>query len=362
MRPWMRTLLATPMLLLCTGCQVGYYLHSAYHQSLLINGRESIDRALRSSDLSEDQKRKLRLVQEVKAFCENQLGLASSSNYTSFVKIDDPYVTYIVQAAYAWELKPYLWHFPFVGDVPYKGYFVKSMALAEAAEFPKDKYDTYVRGVSAYSTLGWFQDSVLSTMLRYPDYELVEIIIHETVHTTLYVKSAAEFNERMATFLGQEGMKLFYRQKQGDNSESLKKADDDTHDQQLFSRFLTGELKDLKQWYVTNQGHVDQETKTARLKQIQTRYQEQLKPQMKTENYSEFEKRQLNNALLLAYQTYEYSLADFSKLYGHFHHEFRETLGWLNGLRKDPKPDQTLKSFVAEFPEDTGTPKTSASK
>jgi predicted aminopeptidase len=331
------------------GCQLGYYIHSAYHQSLLVNSRESIDKVLRKSSTSADERHKLQLVQEVKAFAEKDLGLKSSQNYTTYVKLDDNYVTYVVQVAYAYELKPYLWHFPLIGDVPYKGYFVKSMAIDEAAKFPKDKYDTYVRGVSAYSTLGWFQDSVLSTMLRYEDYELAEILIHETVHTTLYIKSAAEFNERMATFLGQEGMKLFYRQKEGDNSLALKKAEDDSHDQKLFSLFVTKELEALKKWYVDNKGHVSKETKTARLKEIQTRFTKDLKPKLKTDNYREFERRELNNALLLAYQTYEYSLEDFQKLFEHFGRDFKKTLAWLKGLEKDPKPAQTLKEFVSSL-------------
>lgn len=342
----LRMALTVSLLFSCLGCQLGYFMHSAYHQSVLVNSRESIDKVLRTSSVTEEQKRKLRLVQEVKAFGESQLGLKSSQNYTTFVKIDSPYVTYIVQVAYAEELKPYLWKFPFVGEVPYKGYFVKSMAEDEAATFPKEKYDTYVRGVSAYSTLGWFQDSVLSTMLRYEDYELVELILHETVHTTLYIKSAAEFNERMATFLGQEGMKIFYRQKEGDQSVALKKADEDSHDQKLFSEFLTKEIEDLKKWYADNKGQVTKASKATRLKEIQTRFTKELRPKLQTENYREFEKRELNNALLLAYQTYEYSLADFQKLFDHFQGDFRKVLEYLKGLEKDSKPDQTLKDFV----------------
>jgi predicted aminopeptidase len=333
----------------CLGCQLGYYLHSAYHQSKLIQTRKPIETVLSGSDLTDDQKRKLRLVEDVKLFGESQLGLKSSRNYTTYVKLDEPYVTYIVQVALAEELKPYLWKFPFVGEVPYKGYFKKSMAEDEAASFPKDKYDTFVRGVSAYSTLGWFQDSVLSSMLRYEDYELAEVILHETVHTTLFIKSAAEFNERMATFLGQEGMKIFYRQREGDNSKALAKAEEDSHDQKLFSAFITKEIQDLKKWYLENKGKLTPEIKTARLKEIQTRFASDLKPNLKTNNYRDFEKRELNNAYLLAYQTYEYSLADFQKLFDHFEHDFKQTLAYLKSLEKDPAPDQTLKAFVSKL-------------
>jgi predicted aminopeptidase len=335
------------LLLTCTGCQIGYYMHSAYHQAGLINSRESIEKVLRKSSTTDEERHKLKLVQDVKAFSEKELGLKASQNYTTYVKIDDPYVTYIVQAAYAQELKPYLWHFPFVGDVPYKGFFKKSMALEEAAAFDKNQYDTYVRGVSAYSTLGWLQDSVLSSMLRYDDYDLAEIIIHETVHTTLFIKSAAEFNERMATFLGEEGMKMYYRQKEGPNSKAFAKVEEDLHDQKIFSAFVTKEIESLKKWYSENKAHFSVEKKAVRLKEIQTRFAQEVRPLLKSEGYRDFEKRELNNAYLLAIQTYEYSLSDFQKLFDHFDHDYGKTLAWLKGLEKDPNPAQTLKDFVA---------------
>ncbi len=329
------------------GCQIGYYLHSGYHQSKLINSRKSIEKMLKSDKLNEAQKSKLRLVGEVKVFGESTLGLSKSSNYTSFIQLEESHVTYIVQAAYAHELKPFLWKFPFVGEVPYKGYFRRKLADKEAAGFDKSKYDTSVRGVSAYSTLGWFEDSVLSSMLRYEDNDLAELILHETIHTTLFIKSAAEFNERLATFMGHEGMKLFFRARDGEDAPALKTALLDTADQKAFSAFITQELKELKKWYEDNAGKVTPELKTARLKEIQTRFLYKLKPTLKTRNYDEFASRELNNAILLAYQTYEYSLEDFEKLYEHFGRDFARTFDWLKTLKDDPSPAETLKKFVA---------------
>ena len=325
---------------------MGYYLHSGYHQAKLASSRRPIEKVLTENKLSDEEKRKLRLVQEVKAFGEQQLGLKKSSNYTTFVQLEEPYVTYIVQAAHIFELKPYLWHFPFVGDVPYKGYFKKSLAEEEARSFDRERYDTYVRGVSAYSTLGWFQDSVLSSMLRYEDIDLTETILHESIHTTLFIKSAAEFNERLATFMGHTGMLLFYTQKEGTGSPHLKAATEDSQDQELFSKFLTEELEQLKKWYEANKGQVTRETKAQRLAEIQTRFKEQIRPRLKSKGYLEFEKRELNNALLLAYKTYEYSLEDFAKLYAIFKNDFFQTMQWLKGLEGDPHPEATLKAFV----------------
>lgn len=325
---------------------MGYYFHSAYHQAKLMNSRQPLTKVLQSSKLTEEQKRKLRLVEEVKAFGEAHLGLKPTRNYSTYVQLDEAYVTYIVQAAYARELRAYEWSFPFVGKVPYKGYFRRQLADEEAASFSRDEFDTYVRGVSAYSTLGWLQDSVLSSMLRYDDHDLAELILHESIHTTLFVKSAAEFNERLATFLGHQGMKLFYRQKEGPESPTLKKADADTEDQKIFSAFITQEIKLLKKWYEENK--FTPERKIERLKEIQTRFATEALPRMKGESYRDFGKRPLNNAILLAYRTYEYSLEDFDKLLAHFGGDFGKTFDWLKGLKDEKEPDKRLKEFVTK--------------
>lgn len=324
-------------------------MHSAYHQTRLLQARKSIEQVLKSDVLTAAQKEKLRLVGEAKTFAESRLGLKKSSNYTSFVKLDEPYVTYIVQASFPYELKAYLWKFPFVGEVPYKGYFRKALADKEAEALKAQQFDVFTRGVSAYSTLGWFQDSVLSSMLRYEDHDLVELIIHETVHTTLFIKSAAEFNERMATFLGHEGMKLFYQEKGIAGEAVLKKAEADTHDQALFSAFLTKEVEELKNWYETEKKgeQLTPQRKADRLKEIQERFKKNVRPQMKAKGYEEFEKRELNNAVLLAYRTYEYSLEDFAKLYEKMDRDYKKTLEWLKTLNGAKDPDQKLKAFVS---------------
>lgn len=331
---------------LISGCQLSYYLHGAYNQSKIHGSRMSVERTLRSSKLSGEQKRKIRLIQEVKEFGANHLGLKTKSNYNSFVQIDRPYVTYIVQAAPAWELEPYLWKFPIVGKVPYKGYFSKELADKEARGFDPTKYDTYVRGVSAYSTLGWLEDPILSPMLNYEDHDLVELILHESVHTTVYLKGSADFNERMATYLGQEGMRRFYLSREGENSEALAKSRTETDDQLLFSKFLSKELDELKVWYVENSRTMNTGLKKLRLAQVQERFRRELKPKLKSSVYENFGKRELNNAVLLAYKTYEYDLDDFAKLFRKFNDDFKLTLKYLRELKSSKDPEKDLKAYV----------------
>jgi predicted aminopeptidase len=329
-----------------TGCQMGYLFQSAYNQVKLLNSRIPMDKALQDPNLSAEEKRKLLLAQEVRQFAETALHLVTSKNYSSYVQLDRPYVTYVVSAAPKWELKHYEWSYPFVGKMPYKGYFNEADAQAEDLELQKQNLDTFMRGVSAYSTLGWFNDPLLSSMLRYQDFDLVNTIIHETVHATLYIKNSADFNERLANFLGMKGAELFYLKKEGPDSPTLKWVKNDNEDDKKFSEFISGELKNLSSWYKnlpeTNRTEAVREEQ---FHSIQTRFEKDLMPQMKTESYKKFKDLKLNNARLLIYKTYMQDLSDFDKLYESVGRDFGKFLDKCKALEGVKDPAAALKSL-----------------
>jgi predicted aminopeptidase len=325
---------------------MGYLFQSAYNQVKLLNARVPMNKALQDPNLTEEEKRKLLLAQEVRHFAETELHLVTSKNYSSYVKLDRPYVTYVVSAAPKWELKHYEWSYPFVGKMPYKGYFNEADAKAEDLELQKQNLDTFMRGVSAYSTLGWFNDPLLSSMLRYQDFDLVNTIIHETVHATLYIKNSADFNERLANFLGMKGAELFYLKKEGPDSPTLKWVKNDNEDDKKFSEFISGELKNLSSWYKdlpeTNRTEAIREEQ---FHAIQTRFEKDLMPQMKTESYKKFKDLKLNNARLLIYKTYMQDLSDFDKLYESVGRDFGKFLDKCKALEGVKDPATALKSL-----------------
>jgi predicted aminopeptidase len=328
-------------LVIC-GCQLDYLAHSAYGQSKLLRARKPIDSVLADPKVSEETKRKLRLVLEVKKFGQDQLGLKENKSYLTYVALDRDSVSYVLQVAPFDELKHYEWDFPFVGKMPYKGFFDPERAKEEAKKFPSDKFDTYIRGVSAYSTLGWFRDPVLSSMLRSEDHDLIETILHETVHANLYIKNHADFNERLAMFLGVQGMKKFFLAKEGPKSPTLLQVEEEENDERLFSFFISQELDELKKWYQTHKNFSPQE-KTDRLAKIQTDFKDQLQPTLKTDLYKNFLKLKLNNALLLTYQTYFYDLSDFEKLYAKKGFDYKATLEFAKTLESNGDPEKALK-------------------
>lgn len=324
-------------LFILSGCQIDYILKSGYHQALLLKEQEDINEYLKSSDVSPEQKKKLLLVQNVKLFAESDLGLKKSSNYTTYVNLDRKFVSYIVQVAEPFELKYHLWKFPIVGSIPYKGYFVENDAKKEAESFSKEGYDTFVRGVRAYSTLGWFKDAVLSSMMDYQEDDLANLIIHETTHTTLYIKSSADFNEQLATFVGNKGTEIFYEKLEGKDSPTLKKIKLKNEDENVFSQFITTEVQELDSWYKSNAGKTTKEEKEKRLTLIQEKFK---KLKFKTQQYEYFKNMKLNNAVLLGYKTYVNDLSKFEKIYDKKKSmkDFIETIKKLESS-KDPEKD-----------------------
>ncbi len=325
------------------GCQVNYYLKSAYYQAGLLRSRVPIASALQDSQMSEENKRKLNLAQEARGFAERELGLKHTDNYTSFVQLDRPYVTYVVAAAMRTELKAYNWWFPIVGSLPYKGFFNPEDAKAEAEALKARGYDTFTRGVSAYSTLGWFNDPLLSSMLSYRDYDLVNTIIHETTHATIYIKSQADFNERLAVFIGNIGAREFYLRKEGSDSRTLKAMDDDLADEADFAAFIAQEMRLLEKWYQERQNTViDEVERKTRFKEIQERFITDLRPRLRSANsYKNFDSIELNNARLLNYRLYIENLNDFELVFKKLGSDFAKMLAFCKSLEgtADPKAE-----------------------
>lgn len=337
--------------LFLTSCQMTYYLNSAYQQAKLLNKKEPIEKVVKRKSLDPKTKQKLELVLEARQFAINDLGLTKTRNYTSFVQMDRDAVTYVVQAAPAYELKHHLWHFPVVGSMPYKGYFDKADADQEANKFRQKNYDVYLRGVSAYSTLGWLEDPLYSPMLQYKEHDLVETIIHEITHATIFIKSSADFNERLATFVGNEGMIQFYEKKEGVNSPTVALAKKEMADLKVFSQFLSQQIPELKTFYQTQDFLKlnDSEKKIAKEKkiaQIKQQFKIQVLPKLKTEAYKNFLQVDLNNARLLSYQTYIQDLSLFEKVFEKKNRSIQDFMEVMKSFRASKNPEQALKDWV----------------
>jgi predicted aminopeptidase len=186
------------------GC---YLLQSAEGQLSLMSKREPIARVIDEPGTSPKLRAQLRSVTAIRDFASRELQLPDNGSYRKYADIGRPYVVWNVVAAPEFSVEPKKWCFPIVGCVAYRGYFVEAKARHFAAGLHARRYDVVVGGVAAYSTLGHFDDPILSTMVNWDDVELAAIIFHELTHQLLYVRNDASFNEALATTVEEEGVR-----------------------------------------------------------------------------------------------------------------------------------------------------------
>jgi predicted aminopeptidase len=191
------------------GC---YLLQSAQGQLALMSKREPIPRVIDDPSTSAALRAQLKSVTAIRNFASRELGLPDNGSYRKYADIGRPYVVWNVVAAPEFSVDPKQWCFPIVGCVAYRGYFVENRARRFAAGLHARGFDVVVGGVAAYSTLGHFDDPILSSMVNWNDVELASIIFHELTHQMLYVPNDASFNEALATTVEEEGVRRWLQQ------------------------------------------------------------------------------------------------------------------------------------------------------
>ena len=197
--------------LVAAGCRtVGYVARGGLAEARILWRRQPIAELLALPDLDARLRERLELVERVRAYAEHDLRLRVGESYTTFADVDGEGVVWVLSAAHRDKLEAYTWWWPVVGRVPYEGYFGKEDALSAATALGAQGFDTDVRSASAFSTLGWFADPLLSTTARHGPVSLTETVIHELFHATLYVPSHVDFNESAASFVGHRGAMAFF--------------------------------------------------------------------------------------------------------------------------------------------------------
>lgn len=327
-----------------------YIFKSAQTQFSIMWARVPLEKALEDPRLDETQKAKLQKAANARVYALQRMGLKGGSNYTRFSYLDRPYVTYVVSAAPAWKLEHHQWNYPLVGKMPYKGFASEADARREEKSLQAKGLETFLRGVTAYSTLGWFEDPILSTMLAQSEHQLVNLIIHETTHATLYIKNSADFNERLAVFVGNKGTEEYYLSLEGAESPTLQRIRDLNEDDERFSRFIGPEIQQLKDWYeALPENERDPLAKAQRIRSVQDRFTKEVLPKMKTNSYRRFPELELNNARLLYYRTYMQDLGDFEKLYEMTDSSWPRYIKCLKTLERHPDPERGLKDLLRNF-------------
>jgi predicted aminopeptidase len=186
-----------------------YGVRQGAGQLRIVREARPIEQFLADPLFPDSLKHRLRLIQQVRQFATDSLGLTDTDNYKTMFDQQGEEIMWVVTACRPYAMEPKVWEFPVVGSLPYKGYFRRDLAVALYKELEQEGWDVSLRNPGGWSTLGWFRDPILSGMLKKSDGELAEVIIHEMVHSTLFVKDSVEFNENLATFIGERGAEQF---------------------------------------------------------------------------------------------------------------------------------------------------------
>jgi len=336
------------ILALSLGLSQCYYFKEGLVLLDLYHTARPIPELLASDTLSIEERTLLELSQEIKEFAVARLGLAFNSNYTTYIRLERNYLALVVTASAKLAFEQYYWDYPFVGRLPYKGFFRPEDAEAEASRLAQDGFDVWVRPVDAFSTLGVLSDPIFSFMKDYSVVSLAEIIIHEQAHATVFLKDQASFNENFASFVGKEGMKEFLKVKYGAASKQYQLALFLVEDQHTFDQKLKGLYAELQKVY---QSAVDPLGKLKQKLETIARWQEEYRlnydQAFKTQAYKGFASEEINNAWILGYLTYNESLAEMERLYDCVGRDLKVFISFARQLSpKTPNPLLELQRLI----------------
>jgi predicted aminopeptidase len=279
---------------------------------------------------------------DIRAFAVKELGLKESKNYTTYVDPGRPYIADVVQACAELSFERHLWSYPFVGKLPYKGFFTRAEAEEEASGLRAAGKDAIVRPVEAFSTLGYLKDPLWSYMRSYPDANLADTVIHELTHATVFKKGAESFNEELASFVGERGALLYIETRRGADSPEAAAYRAERKASQAFRAYLSGTASRLEAVYRSS---LDDEAKRARKAEIIAERALEWKAVGASMDpsgyYARFDMSGLNNAYLDLFRLYygEESLyADAcERLYGNDLGAFLRGADGIARRAKDPK-------------------------
>ncbi len=252
--------------LLNLGCAVDYLIGVGLGElNVLLNSRP-ITEVLDSNTLDATTAAELKYVLDARAYAVDVLGLYGGNSYTTFYDSEGQAVLYNISACRQDRLEPYIWSFPFVGEVEYIGYFDEAQADRCADNLRACGYDVFKYAPRGYSTLGWFADPVFSDALTNDAIALAEVVIHELAHNTIYQASNTVFNESVATFVGRTGTLEFLIARMGSDHEAIKIAREEWEDTDVYNQYWAEVYQTLETFYARQD--LTSEQKVAQREQV----------------------------------------------------------------------------------------------
>lgn len=330
----LRLFFAAAAVILMAGCNAGYIARGAYEGARLLWNRKPIDKVVANPELSPEVRQKLETVLAVRQYDQDRLGLKVGGAYSTVTPVDRGAVIYVVMAAPRDSLEPYEWWFPIVGAVPYRGYFDPEQAKTLAAQLESQGYDTMIRPAVAFSSLGFFNDPLLSNLLALDSVELAGVVTHELFHRTYFLASNVTFDESAANYVGNRGALEFYKDTTGASSPQTIAARGVYESDLTFAHFLLQAQAKLLRIYGADLPQDEMlKRREIAFNEIKNDYAK-LKPTLSGLERFDLDQQPLNNAVLINYLIYFHDLDNFAALERLHHGDVRATIADIIEIAK----------------------------
>jgi predicted aminopeptidase len=316
-----------------------YGLRQGKGQLNIVWNARPVEEFMNDPTFPDSLKLKLRLIAQVRRYAIDSLALKDTKNYKTLYDQKGEEIMWVVTACKPFALEPKEWSFPVLGSVPYKGFFQKKLAFELREELVKEGWDVSIRNPGGWSTLGWFTDPILSKMLERSEGDLANLIIHEMSHSTIFVKDSIDFNENLATFIGDRGAEKFLISKYGKGSQEYRQYINEDKDYLKFADHMLRASHKLDSLYKTMKESTPVEAK----KQLKEETIQKIIMNLDTIHFSRtekkpssrFQKQLPNNAYFMNFLRYQAKQDDFAVEFEKiFHNDLREFI--ITQTKKHP--------------------------
>ncbi len=336
------------VILSLTGCDtMSYYSQGIQGHFDLVSRVKPIEHVIENSNTPEKTRQQLTRALKARQFAIHTLKLPDNDSYKGYADLERNNVTWNVVATQELSMQPYQSCFPITGCLSYRGYFSEDKAKQFADKLKQEGYEIHIGGSSAYSTLGWFKDPIVSPMLRHGDIQLAQTLFHELAHQRLYIKDDSDFNEAFATTVGQQGVREWLTQT---DSKALPQYNKNLSRYSQFLKLLSETAGDLKELYSTK---LNDETKREKKKRLiaalRTNYQGFKKRHPDYTHFDGWFEKPINNPRLAMVSVYHELVPDFDRWLKACDNDFPRFYSAIEGISKMPKEQRmnTLKKSTS---------------
>ncbi len=355
MRAFFRLVAATILVFGVAGCtSVSYYAQALQGHTKIMTARQDVGKLIDDPSTPEALRARIASAREIRQFATDDLALPDNKSYRSYVDVGQEAVTWAAFAAPEFSLTPHAWCFAVYGCVPYKGYFSKKSATEFAVEQQRQGLDVHVTGITAYSTLGWSRDPLLSTMLTRDDTYLAGLIFHELAHQRVYIHGDSEFNEAFAVAVETTGVRKWLRA--AGNTAGLRRYEAGRKRRADFLALVSQTREELKDVYA-NSGTLSEKraAKAAAIERLRTRYRQLRDSRWRGYRaYDAWFDAPINNAKLAEISVYGDQVTAFLRLFDLCSSDYPRFYASVQHLGKLNKADRARALEAAEKCYDVG--------